>query len=104
MELKQLEAIIRLCRKTGVSTISIEGVTLTLSPEAPQSPYKKRTAKAPRDPFEQAMAEAKDAATKAKLKYMSEQHKQQEDLTDPSGAPDPLAMLMWSAGGGDGAN
>lgn len=103
MDLKNLEAIIRLCRKTGVSTISIEGVTLTLSPEAPQSPYKKRTAKAPRDPFEQAMSEAKDAATKAKLQYMSNQHKQQEELANPEETLDPLAMLLWSSGAGDGA-
>lgn len=106
MDLKQLEQVIRLCRKMGVSTISIEGVTLTLTPEAPVSQYKKRAKKAPLSPFEQALSEAKDVATKAKLQYMAQQAGQQ--LTPPpspglEGPIDELSMLLWSSGGGDGA-
>lgn len=101
MDIKELEALIKLCRKTGVINLTLEGVSLTLAPEAPQSPYKRRSNKVALTPFEQALAEAKDTTTKAKLKYMAEQAGQQ--LAPPTDAPDELAMLLWSAGGGDGA-
>jgi len=39
-DLKKLKGIIALCRKTGVKTIKIDNIELTLSEEAPMSQYK----------------------------------------------------------------
>lgn len=106
MDLKELEATIKLCRKLGVSTISIEGVTLTLTSEAPASPYKRRKKKEPLSPFEKALAEATDTATRAKLQYMAQQAGQQlspPPANDLEGPIDELSMLLWSSGSGDGA-
>lgn len=106
MELKKLEAIVKLCRKAGIISITIEGVSLSLTAEAPKSSYKKRIAKAVPSSFETAYAQATDVATKAKLKYLSEQEKakaQNKAETDAAGAPTELDMLFWSSGSGDGA-
>lgn len=108
MDLKELEAIIKLCRKLGVTNIKTDSVDLTLTAEAPASPYKRRTKKAAPSPFEQALSEAKDAASRAKIKYAAQQAGQpvtaNPEGLDVNGAPDELAMLLWSAGAGDGAN
>lgn len=105
MDLKEIERLIKLCRKTGVSSVTVDGVTLTLSPQAPPSSYKRRAKSAP-NPFEKALSEAKDAATKAKLKFMSEKHERDEakkEDVDVNGAPNEYDMLFWSVGNSDGA-
>ena len=107
MDLKELEAVIKLCRRTGVSTLSLEGISLTLTAVPPVSQYKKRQKKQEPSSFEKELAAATDIATKAKIRYNHEQMQKQAPngasamgMTD---APDELAMLMWSSGGGDGA-
>ncbi len=60
MNLKELQKLISLCRKSGVLSIKMEGVELTLSEETPAAPkprgkaaQKAATANAPsRDPIE----------------------------------------------------
>lgn len=101
MDLKYLEQLIKLCRKTGVTQVSVEGVSLTLTPEAPSSPYKRRKRKEALTPFEQAIAQATDVTTKAKLKFMSDQTPPASQSLD---SPSELDMLLWSSGQGDGAN
>lgn len=108
MDLKQLEALIKLCRKLGVSNISVDGISLSLTADSPVSNYKRRIKKIPQSPFEKALSEAKDVATRAKIKYAAEQAGQPINVTaDPDKdieGPTELDMLFWSAGSGDNAS
>lgn len=44
-DLKELTKLIDLCRKKGVSSLTVEGISLTLTAELPASNYKKRVEK-----------------------------------------------------------
>jgi len=98
MELDQLEKLIKLLRKTGVLHIVTEGVTLTLSPEAPVTHYKPRGRSAKVDPFLKAMEESKDAATRAKAKFIKNNPQVIEE-SPVAGAPTEEDMMYWSVGG-----
>jgi hypothetical protein len=43
MNLKEFEQLIKTCRKYGVTSATVDGVSLTLSDEAPKSNYKKKS-------------------------------------------------------------
>jgi len=48
---KELKALAKACRDAGIKSYKADGVEFTLTEDAPQSPYKKRKAKAsPIDP------------------------------------------------------
>lgn len=101
-DLKELEALIKLCRKSGVTSITVDGTAITLAPQAPESPYKRRTKKPTASPFEAALSQAKDEATVAKLKYLQSQHEAKE-LEKTTTGPSELDLLYWSSGQGDNA-
>jgi hypothetical protein len=42
MDLKQFEQLIKMCRKYGVTSATVEGISLQLADEAPQSNYKRK--------------------------------------------------------------
>lgn len=75
MELKELQKLIQLCRKSGVTSIKIEGVELTLSEEAP-APAKPRGKSA-------AKASASEKLT-------------QEDRQALEGQLSPEELMFWS--------
>lgn len=75
MDLKDLQKLIQLCRKSGVLSIKMEGVELTLSEDAP-------AAAKPRG----------KAAVKAKA-TASPDH----DKTELEGEMSPEALLFWSS-------
>jgi hypothetical protein len=95
--LKDLEALVKLCRKTGISTITVGDVTVTLA----AAPAKLRRAPKIKDPFENALAEAKDIASRAKIKYQAEQQNAAavSALGMSQNGPSELDMLLWSSGG-----
>lgn len=94
--LKDLENLVKLCRKQGIATITVGDITFSLS----ETPQKQKKQKKIKDPFEQALAEAQDLASKARLKYEMEQQNAAavSALGIPTDAPSELDMLLWSAG------
>lgn len=94
--LKDLENLVKLCRKQGIATITVGDITFTLS----ETPAKQKRIKKIKDPFEQALAEAKDLTTKAKIKYEMEKQNAAavSALGMPQDGPSELDLLLWSSG------
>jgi hypothetical protein len=44
MNLKEFEQLIKMCRKYGVTSATVEGTSINLAEEAPKSNYKKKQA------------------------------------------------------------
>lgn len=72
MTLNELQKLIQLCRKTGVTSIKMEGVELTLTPDAP-APAKPRgkSAAAKAAPETHDKTELEDKLTDEQLLFYS---------------------------------
>jgi hypothetical protein len=108
--LKDFEALVKACRKNGISSMTVGDITFTLAPQHPvMTPYKRRkaakeAAESPAaDPFLSALQQAKANATRAKEGLTASLTQNTPPPEAPSkhteDTPDDLALLLWSSGG-----
>lgn len=73
MDLKELAKLIDLCRRKGVESLSVGDVSLKLSPQQPESNYKRRkeVADQPEDPLNPYLNFPEGQLTPEQLMYYS---------------------------------